>query len=109
MKCISKLQSNFSNMTFADKSRYDILLQQVTHKEGESSTNYINIFQNTQDFSVLVGNSYSEDQLIHIFLNKFHQGGKDTAQISNSYPQKGFKRRGKNYRPKIFIYYIHTD
>ena len=37
--------------------------------------NYINIFQNAQTLSVSVENTYSEDQLMHIFLDKFHQGG----------------------------------
>ena len=59
-------------MTFADKSRYEIILQQVTHKGGESAMNYIERYQNAQDFSVSVGNTYSEDQLMHIFLDKFH-------------------------------------
>ena len=44
--------------------------------------NYINIFQTAQYLSVLVGNNYSEDQLMHIFLDNFHQGGKYTSQIS---------------------------
>ena len=45
--------------------------------------NYINIFQNSQALSVSVGNSYYEDQLMHISLDKFHQGGKYTAQIAS--------------------------
>ena len=44
--------------------------------------NYFKIFQNAQDLSVSVGNSYSENQLIYIFLDNFHQGGKYTAQIA---------------------------
>ena len=32
IKCIEKLRSHCANMTFADKSRYDITFQQVTHK-----------------------------------------------------------------------------
>ena len=52
IKCLEKLQSHCANMTFADKSRYDRTLQQVTHKEGESSINYIKIFQNAQALSV---------------------------------------------------------
>ena len=34
IKFIDKLQSNCSNMTFADKSRYYRTFQQVTHKGG---------------------------------------------------------------------------
>ena len=86
VKCISKHQSHCANITFDVKSRYDRydrLLQQVTHKGGESEMNYIKRFKNVQDFSVLVGNIYSEDYLMHIFLDNFHQGGKYTAQIAS--------------------------
>ena len=41
IECIEKLQSNCANMTFSDKSRYDRIFQQVKHKGGESTTNYI--------------------------------------------------------------------
>ena len=83
IKCIEKLQSHCANMTFADKSRYDRTFQQVTHKIGESAINYINRFQNAHALSVSVGNSYSEDQLMHTFMDKFHQGGKYSAQIAS--------------------------
>ena len=63
-------------MTFADKSRYDRDFQQVTHKGGESTINYIKRFQNAHSLSVSVVNSYSEDQLMHTFLDNFQQGGK---------------------------------
>ena len=46
VKYISKLQLHCKNMTFSDKSKYDMLFQQVTHKEGESTINKIKIFQN---------------------------------------------------------------
>ena len=67
-------------MTFADKSRYDRTFQQVTRKVGESAINYIRRFHNAQDFSVSVGNSYSEDQIMHTFMDNFHQNGKYSAQ-----------------------------
>ena len=44
---------------------------------------YINIFQHAQALSVSVGNNYSEDQLMHIFLENFHQGGKYSALLAN--------------------------
>ena len=44
--------------------------------------NYIKRFQTAQALSVSVGNSYSEYQLMHIFLDNFYQCGKYTAQIS---------------------------
>ena len=70
-------------MTFADKSRYDRTFQQVTHKGGESAINYIKIFQNSEALSVSVGNSYSEDQIMHTFLDNFQQSGKYSAQLAS--------------------------
>ena len=70
-------------MTFADKSRYDRTFQQVTHKGGESAINSIKIFQNAQALSVSVGNSYSEDQIMHTFLDNFQQSGKYSAQLAS--------------------------
>ena len=67
-------------MTFADKSGYDRTFQQVTHKGGDSAINYIKIFRNAQALSVSVGNSYSEDQIMHTFLDNFHQSGKYSTQ-----------------------------
>ena len=45
--------------------------------------NYIKIFKNEHVLSVSVGNSYLEDQLMHTFLDNFHQGGKYSAQIAS--------------------------
>ena len=70
-------------MTFADKSRYDRTFHQVTHKVGESAINYIKRFQNAQALSVSVGNRYAEDQIMHTFLDKFHQSGKYSAQLTS--------------------------
>ena len=36
-----------------------------------------------QALTVLVGNNYSEDQLMHKFLDHLHQGGKYSAQIAS--------------------------
>ena len=70
-------------MKFSDKSRYDRIYQQATHKGGESAMNYIKIFQNAHALSISVGNSYLEDQLMHTFLDHFFQGGKYSAQIDS--------------------------
>ena len=35
VNCIAKNQSHCANMTFSDKSRYDRIFEQVTHKGGE--------------------------------------------------------------------------
>ena len=80
---MEKLQSHCANMNFADKSRYDRTFQQVTHKGGESAINSIKIFQNAQALSVSVGNSYSEDQIMHTFLDNFQQSGKYSAQLAS--------------------------
>ena len=61
-------------MTFADKIRYDRTFQQVKYKGGESAIIHIKRLQNEHALSVSLGNSYSEDQLMHTFLDKFHQG-----------------------------------
>ena len=57
IKCIEKLLSHCANMNFSDKSRYDRIFQQVTHKVGEYAMNYIKRSQNTQALSVYVGNT----------------------------------------------------
>ena len=66
-------------MNFADKNIYKRTFQQVTHKGGEYAINYIKIFQNAHALSVSVGNSYSEDQLMHTFLDNFYQDGKESS------------------------------
>ena len=65
IKYNEKLKSHCANMTFSDKSRYDMIFQQVTHKGGESVMNYIKIFQDSEALSVSVRNYYSEDQIMH--------------------------------------------
>ena len=74
IKCIEKLLSHCANMTFAGKSGYDRNFQQVTQKGWESVMNYIKRFQNEHALSISEGNFYSEDQLMHTFLDNFHQG-----------------------------------
>ena len=95
-------------MTFADKSRYDRTFHQVTHKGGESSINYIKIFQNAQALSVSVGNSYSEDQIMHTFLDNFHQSGKYSTQLASH--KEELRREGKYYDQKCLnISSLQTD
>ena len=83
IKCIDKLQSHCANMTFADKSRYARTFQQVTHEGWESAINYIKRFQNVHALSVSVGKSYSEDKIMHTFLDNFEEGGKYSSQITS--------------------------
>ena len=97
INCIEKLLSHCANMTFAGKSRYDRTFKQVTHKGGESAINYINRFQNSHDLSVSIGNSYCEDQLMHTFLDNFHQGEKYSAHIASHQAEL---RREENFTDK---------
>ena len=75
VKCIAKLQSYCAQITSVDKSRNGRIFQWVTHKGGESAMNNIKILQYAQALSVLLGNNYSDDQSMHIFLDNFRQGG----------------------------------
>ena len=97
-----------ANMTFADKSRYDRTFQQVTHKGGEYSINNIKRFQNAHDLSVSVGNRYYEDQLMHTFLDNFHQSGKYSAQIASHQAEL---RREENFtdQKSLNISSLQTD
>ena len=95
-------------MTFADKRRYDRTFQQVTHKGGEEAINYNKIFQNTQALSVSVGNSYSEDQIMHTFLDNFHQSGKYSAQ-SSSYQAKWRGDEKYHYQKCLNISSLQTE
>ena len=84
------------------------MIQQVTHKGRESVINYIKRFQNSHALSVSVGNSYSEDQLMHKFLDNFHQGGKYSAQIASH--QAELRREEKFTDQKSFkISSLQTD
>ena len=103
---IDKLQSHCANMNVSDKSIYNRIFEQVTHKGGEYEINYNNIFQNAQALSVFVENPYSEDQKMHTFLDNFHQVGKYSDQISSHQAEL---RREEIYRSKIFIYFTLTD
>ena len=95
-------------MTFADKSKYDRIFRKVTHKVGESKMNYIKIFQNAQALTVSVGNSYSEDQLIHTFMDNFNLGGRYSAQIAI---QQAELRREEKFTDQkyVTISSLHTD
>ena len=55
-----------------------------------SEISYIKRFRNTHALLVSVGKSYSEDQLMHTFLDNFHQGGKYSPQIASH--QSEFRR-----------------
>ena len=56
VKFSAKIEYHFSNITFSDKSGYDRIFHQVTHKVGESVMIYIKRFQNAQALSVAVEN-----------------------------------------------------
>ena len=62
--------------------------------------NHIKRFQNEQALSVSVGNSYSKDQLMHTFLNNFHQGGRYSAQI---YSHQAELRREETFTDQKYL------
>ena len=106
IKYSAKLQSHCTNMTFVDKIIYNRIFQQVTHKGGKSAMNYIKIFQNSQALLVSVWNFYSEDQLMHTFMDNLYQGGKYSAKIASHQAEL---RREEEFTDQIFIYFILTD
>ena len=70
--------------------------------------NYIKRFQNAQDLSVSVGNTYSGDQLMHTFMDNFHQGEKYSAQISSH--QAALRRQEKiTDQTSLSISSLQTD
>ena len=81
---------------------------QITHKRWESEIHYIKKFQNAQALSVSVGNTYSEDQLMQLFPDNFHQGGRYSAQIAIHQEQL---RREENFTDQkaLSISSSHTD
>ena len=52
-------------------------------KEGNLKLITLKDSKNAQAWSVSVGIFYSEDQLMHTFLDNFHQGGKYSAQMAS--------------------------
>ena len=70
-------------MTFSGQIRHNRLFQQVIHKVGESEINFFKRFQNSKALTISVGTSYSEDQLMHNFLDNFQQGGKFNSQTAS--------------------------
>ena len=67
--------------------------------------NYIKRFKTAKDLSVSAGKSYSEDQLMHIFLYNFHQGGKYIAQIPSH--QTEFRREEYSPTKKLYLLHLH--
>ena len=69
---------------------------------------YIKRFHNAHALSVSVGNSYSEDQLMHIFQGKFQQSGKYSAQTASHQAEL---RREENFtdQKSLKISSLQTD
>ena len=67
--------------------------------------NCINIFKNSQTLSVSVGNSYSEDQSMHIFLDDFQQGVKYNALIEIH--QSELRREETSLTKNPYLLYLY--
>ena len=70
--------------------------------------NYIKISQNAHALSIYVGNYYSEYQLIHTFLDNFHQGGKYSAQIASHQAELRKEEKWKDQK-SLNISSLQTD
>ena len=55
-----------------------------------------------------MGKSYSEDHLMHILLDNFHQGGGYTAQIA-SHQEELIREEKLTDQKSLFISSLHTD
>ena len=68
---------------------------------------YIKAFQNSQDLQVSVGNSYTEDHFINIFLDNFIQYGKYTAHVVSHHEELS---REEAISEQTYMYlFIFTD
>ena len=91
-----------------EKSRHDRFSHKITHKGGELAMNSIKKLQNAQALSVSAENSYSEDKLMNMFLDNFHQGGTYIAHIARH--QVELRREGNlTYRKYLTITFLQTD
>ena len=61
--------------------------------------NYLDMFQNSQALSVSVVHNFG-DQLMHIFLDNFHQGGKYSSQIARHQAEL---RRERNFTDQTYL------
>ena len=95
-------------MTLADKSGYDRIFQKLTRKGGKYAMNYIKTFQKAQALSVSVVNSYSENKLMHTFLENFHQVGKYSAQIA-THPAELRKEEKFDDQKYLSVSSLHID
>ena len=66
--------------------------------------NHIKRFQNAQ----AIGKNYSEDQLMHILLDNFRQGGKYSAQIASHQAELSRERKFTDQK-SLSISYLQTD
>ena len=75
--------------------------------------NYIKIFQNPQALTVSVVNTYYEDQLMHIFLDNFHQSRTFTAQIASHQEELRIEETFNDQKSisikSLKTYYLYLD
>ena len=65
----------FTHDLFLLKQVQKTVSENITQRKRVRNQSY-QIFQNDKAWEISSGNSYSEDQLMHTFLDNFHQGGK---------------------------------
>ena len=69
------------------------MFQKLLHKVGQSEIKYIKILGNYKALEISVGNSYSEDQLMHTLFEIFQKRGQYSDKIAIR--QEDFSREGK--------------
>ena len=99
---ISRLQYQYTNTTFADQSKYNIIFYKVVHKWRESAIHYIKILKKGKDLKCSVGNSYTEYQMMQTFLDNLQQGVKYPDQMASH--QEELTREEKSIDQNHYLY-----
>ena len=80
---LKRLKQQCAIITFADKQRFDQIFRQCSHRTGETANGYMKRFHAAKSLATSVNNLYTEEQLMHLFLDNFHNpGSKYSAQVA---------------------------
>ena len=62
-------------IAFADIQRFDQIFRQYSHCTGETANGYMERFHAAMSLAPSVDNVYTEQQLMHLCLDNFHNPG----------------------------------
>ena len=83
LESLRRLKQQCAIITFADKQRFDQIFKQCSHRTGETANGYMKRFHAAKSLATSVDNLYTEQQLMHLFLDNFHNpGNKYSAQVA---------------------------